>query len=658
MTQAHQGGLGNSDALPNHHAVLIGINAYKEKPLKGSVRDVQAIQKYLYENIKAPLKMEMLAADGKVSPDPTKPPLNPANKPTYTNVVIALEKIIKRAKPGDYVYIHFSGHGTKESPSSEFSDRSTGDLALVLLDAEDDTRTRYLRGPRLALLLKAMADNGLRVTLVLDCCFSASVYRANNLNTRFLPYPAAFASAKSSEAERSLTAKIKQAGNRDVSMLPNWLVSPDRYTILAACGPDEDAREPSFNGEKYGALTYCLLRSLEACHGLRRRHKDIFDYLRVTFLRFNIRSQNPILYGNANLGFFGSVNFSSEPASTPIIVDKAGYIELHAGRAHGVAIGDVFCLHPFSPATPESPEHETVINVGITSTRAFTSIGQLIDKTLTCPRTGALATIHRSHMLRKMHIVVDESVRHHYDWSENSQDSLLDFQPDNDSNTSAFHLTSNSGQYVVLDGARHAINYLPPLPLDSTDMNQVCSIIEQLARYKLVNELANDAVEQTYADSFTIQVTNNSGDVLHPESWFEVPHNESTKLTLKLVNKGHKKLYVHIYNLGPRWEISNIYRATYQALPPRKIADGLTGEMQKILKLVVPAELRDSRQDCCEDIVKVFVTSEPTSFSLLELPKIGGMASTRSVATDMYRGDEPATEDWATFNYQIRKSLK
>lgn len=70
------------------------------------------------------------------------------------------------AKGGDFVYIHYSGHGTR-LPSG---------LALVLL-SEDGRGSRYLRGRNLASDLHNMVKKGLRVTLVLDCCFSGSVVR-------------------------------------------------------------------------------------------------------------------------------------------------------------------------------------------------------------------------------------------------------------------------------------------------------------------------------------------------------------------------------------------------------------------------------------------------------------------------------------------------
>jgi Caspase domain len=75
---------------------------------------------------------------------------DPTTWPTYYNVTTAFEKITTQAKAGDVVYIHYSGHGTRGAAGSEFSNTSTGDLAVVLLNSGKENDVRYLWGPRLA----------------------------------------------------------------------------------------------------------------------------------------------------------------------------------------------------------------------------------------------------------------------------------------------------------------------------------------------------------------------------------------------------------------------------------------------------------------------------------------------------------------------------
>ena len=165
-----------------HYALLIGINACSERPLRGCVRDVLEIKKHLDDMPKPNIHTHMLTASLVENTISTRPTEELELLPTHHNVVNALKKIISQAKDGDFVHMHFSGYGTafrpprEPSPSSQFSNRSTGDLALNLLQ-EDRVGIQYLRGSELAYLLRNMVNKRLTVTLVLDCYFLGSVMR-------------------------------------------------------------------------------------------------------------------------------------------------------------------------------------------------------------------------------------------------------------------------------------------------------------------------------------------------------------------------------------------------------------------------------------------------------------------------------------------------
>lgn len=249
---------------------------------------------------------------------------DPVLWPTYQNVTSSFNEITSLANTGDFVYIHYSGHGnrTQFEPHNEFSNRSTGDLALILLDGEKENHVRPLWGSRLAIALKAMVDKGLVVTLVLDCCFSATVYRGDNPTVRFLPYSAKIDTKYQLSSEKSLGDGADRLANRDASMLPNWLINPDGYAILIACGLNEFAKEYTEDEQSYGLLSYFLLRTFIECSGIRKRHKDVYHQLCARF-RESWPQQKPILYGNKDQGFFGHPH--SEVDIAPIsIVERDG----------------------------------------------------------------------------------------------------------------------------------------------------------------------------------------------------------------------------------------------------------------------------------------------------------------------------------------------
>ena len=346
----------DQQTIPTHYAILIGIDAYPSRPLKSCVRDVQKIKECLESKLPS-VDIQTLTASGGNTPLE-----HPESWPTCHNVTSVLEMVTSRAQPGNFIYIHYSGHGTRLEPCYELSSQSTGDLALVLLD-EDSSRERLLPGPRLAGLLKSMVDKALVITLVLDCCFSASVYRNGDPNVRYLSCGRIGPLTYPPIPENDLADRNTRSTSRDASMRDNWLLEPDRYTILAACGPHEKAKggsEASEKGERYGALSYFIFKALSD-HGLGRRYKDIHRHLCAKFWE-SCQLQHPVLYGNKDQAFFGPVDPYRNARSTSIF-ERDGHLQLLAGLAHGLRDGDRFKLFPFGPTSDRDAEGDFIAKV-------------------------------------------------------------------------------------------------------------------------------------------------------------------------------------------------------------------------------------------------------------------------------------------------------
>ncbi|KAF2647210.1 hypothetical protein K491DRAFT_723631 [Lophiostoma macrostomum CBS 122681] len=176
----------SSEAI-THWALIIGVNYYpgrNNRNLKGCVQDTISTKLYLNNTIKSGLDIVVLTASTP-SIDGNPPPEKPEAWPTYHQVKCQLERIIDMSKSGDHVYIHYSGHGTK------VNEKGRRYLALLLLD-DNGCKSRHFRTSRnLAPDLQKMVEKGLRVTLVLDCCFSGRVARNSDyhgFDVRYLEY--------------------------------------------------------------------------------------------------------------------------------------------------------------------------------------------------------------------------------------------------------------------------------------------------------------------------------------------------------------------------------------------------------------------------------------------------------------------------------------
>ncbi|MEM7354481.1 MAG: caspase family protein, partial [Acidobacteriota bacterium] len=107
------------------HALLIGIDAYSPSgspiddpddgaptiysDLYGSVRDVQRMSLFLRDELGVPPScIHTLTAPLTES---TAPEERPRELPTYEGILAAWRRLSDRARAGDQVLVHYSGHG-------------------------------------------------------------------------------------------------------------------------------------------------------------------------------------------------------------------------------------------------------------------------------------------------------------------------------------------------------------------------------------------------------------------------------------------------------------------------------------------------------------------------------------------------------------------
>jgi hypothetical protein len=664
--------MSNTNSASNRFAVLIGNNFYKDKPLHGCVRDIDLIQQYLESNA-APIQVRRLTANTPVDTNSLQPNGEPESWPTFENVVSCLKQVTLLSRAGDYVHIHYSGHGTRKRASSSYSNTSTGDLALVLLDGANVAKTRYLPGLELAQIVHTMVENGVNVTLILDCCFSGSVFRHDDrIGVRYLDYdPAVDATYPTSIAE-SQTTTLDSSSSRDASMLPNWLINPDGYTILTACGPHEVAEELIIDGgERQGALSYFLLQALGKLGNLSISHQSIYHHLCSRF-QASWPRQNPMFFGNRDLSFFGHPGASSHVAFVPVFHTDDGSLRLRAGRAHGVSEDDEYALCPLNAQEDISGTHQGgYVKARVSRALAVTSELEL-DKTTVNPQrvgTGWKARRLSSLSLPKIPIMLTDTVDNPNLWLQatNPSHSFQLFPRGADTLPFLFKLDVNERrEYEILNEYHGKICGLPTVPLDESGqaMNQVMTILDHLARFKQIEAIENTLSDGSCDKLVDIQLSTSSGET--PDKGFlEVKHGE--ELLLVVQNKGDRPLYLHIYDLKPSWQIQNILRGEYQTLLPKNPKGLFSGVDKKKLKMTVPEFLTNRGQLWSEDVIKIFITLTPTSFAGMVLdelptslrkeePHPGGkprILPAQAKTRDGEGGNE-GPNDWTTRNFRVR----
>ena len=405
-----------NQTVPDLRALLIGIDYYLPnelsdgtfyRSLAGCVRDVLKVEQFLRSEfgLTDERLIRLTASRGggdnpqsrssggtPLSTDDEKPTEPPEQWPTYQNIMQAFRKLEESARPGEQIYIHYSGHGGKVKTLPRHRALIPGkwiDEALVPTDLGND-EGRYLRDIELAFLLQKFVAKGLYVTIVLDSCHSGSATRGEEAGVRGRPAnkddvrgsaniddrPQPSLVASDEELADNWNRLSKPAG-RDVYVGSDWLPDPQGYVLLAACRSNEGAHEYSYDGvNKEGALTYWFLDSLKKFgDGVTYRRLHRYIHAKVSEQFRQREPQNPQLEGEGDRILFGREPVPAPHAFSVLNADVARrQVTLSAGRIHGLGAGARFALYSAGEVDFKQSERRLAIaeitEPGITSSQA------------------------------------------------------------------------------------------------------------------------------------------------------------------------------------------------------------------------------------------------------------------------------------------------
>lgn len=211
--------------------------------------------------------------------------------------------------------------------------------------------------------------------------------------------------------------------------------------------------------------------------------------------------------------------------------------------------------------------------------------------------------------------------------------------------------------------------------------------IYHLALFRLVRDLSNESVQYKacrFRNSFRVQLVRGVGKdgkffdpgcllssnlnvtCSHRECAIEVRHGQTVILMVR--NKAEMRDAAHclyLYDMGPRWQIQDALRGNHESIPPsganksdEHFPDGTKGEWRKKLRMKVLDDLIKEGQQECEDVIKIFLTVQPTSFPLLELARLGEPMKKHEAPSTSGPRDGRLSDDWAALNFRVRTILQ
>jgi hypothetical protein len=189
-------------------------------------------------------------------------PANEADRPTRDNILAALASLASTVRPGDRVFIQFSGHGSQQADQD--GDEMDG-LDEIFLPADVDAMPKRGDGggvpgaitdDEFNARVRAIRDAGARVWVVMDCCHSGTMLRGGPQPVRFraldpsllgveLPFRSATRAAAEDEKKEDLRGIVAMYGAQSSRQAPEFPLPKDR----------SDARD-------HGLLTFTIATQL------------------------------------------------------------------------------------------------------------------------------------------------------------------------------------------------------------------------------------------------------------------------------------------------------------------------------------------------------------------------------------------------------------
>ncbi|OTA82499.1 hypothetical protein M434DRAFT_191089 [Hypoxylon sp. CO27-5] len=658
-------GCSKGDSRGTKWAILIGIDYYipgNNRPgmsfpmLNGCVNDVMLVENHLRCTTDIdPHRIHKLTA--------SRPPAQESEsrslvgrremQPTYENMVKVFEHVTKRAKKGDLVYVHFAGHGASvasifaslKTRGGELDKKKTskadsnGVLDEVLVPTDIACGGRYLRDVELAVLLQDMAERGLAVTIVLDCCHGGGMNRGNqgvlrqsirgiqNVDTNILESDVSIISDHINEQYQKLQfGETDRAG----AVRKHWLLGFvwKSCVFFAACKEDEFAGEQPFNGKTQGIFTYHWIETLN-------RWTDItYDGL-DSFLRPRLfqAGQNIVSGGETDRVFF---RMNRIPPFNGAIISKTpsegirlcigSQMTLSAGQAHGVSNGDMFDIWPW---WSQQPSQST--RLGRVSVQEATEHMSTVK--LTCEPKGAIEVgcLAVPVPARRLKIVSSTAAKGRVDEIrrvlETHEGASFTFE---DEGPSDFLVRiSDSGYEIQYGDGQHLENEIPALhsPQD------IGYILEHVSKYQNVLRLGSQNVG--LPSNVSVRLCQPNGKLppeagrpnfkdqsilqdvsAGPDGIFEVKEGNWTVLRIGNMTQG--ALNIVVLELEASWAVSQLYpsreNTTFETLGPGGIID-------IPIQWEIPEYYPPTTKEVV-DILKVCFTSHPTSFRWLEIEEL------------------------------------
>jgi hypothetical protein len=359
-----------------NYALLIGANQYPSLEerwwLKGPANDVQLVAQYLTTQAPVPFSAENVTvlSDGVAG----------AAAPTLDGIRTAFAELTEEVQPGDFVYLHFSGHGTQApalDPSTELDGLDELFLPVDIGPWSDQVGAveNALIDDEIGALIDGLRAKGANVWAVFDSCHSGTATRAveagEEVRVRQLPPDALGIDVDAVEVSRSVGDPRQveapfDGGEGEGSFVAFFAAQTNEVTPEKNLPKGKPGRKPQ------GVFTWTLMEVLaeypNATYG------QVGQEVLRRYAVKNLAKSTPLFEGDLDHVVFGGAA-GARVSQWQAEVSEMGFT-IPAGSLHGLTEGAVLAVMGSAAAADDA----ALGYVELTSVETFSSLGQAVER--------------------------------------------------------------------------------------------------------------------------------------------------------------------------------------------------------------------------------------------------------------------------------------
>ncbi len=289
---------------------------------------------------------------------------------THQAILDNLAKIASEAKKGDFVYLHFSGHGSQEPSLNDKTEADGRDEVFLAADtamAPKDNPSympNVLTDDEISAALKAIRKTGASVWVVFDSCHSGTMTRgapdeSDAMDREIkpadlgIPDSAFTVPAETADADASNERSVPLAGD----VYADDASDPNMGPLVAffAAQTTETTQERPFDVPEadgttakvnYGVFTYTIFSALAKNPSMT--YRQLAQSVLASYAAGNVLKPTPLFEGPLDQTVFGGAE-SSDTEQWPTVVGTNNKMTISAGQLHGLDVGTKLLVLP-SPA--------------------------------------------------------------------------------------------------------------------------------------------------------------------------------------------------------------------------------------------------------------------------------------------------------------------